>query len=72
MVESIFIINLFGDTNVAHIFYESSQTYGTKKNDNYLGTERVLYYCIMMVMVIILRLQCGQNLVLVCQHMHMT
>jgi hypothetical protein len=43
--ESSFLINLFGDTNVAHIFYKSSQTCGMHTNDNkYKGTERV-YLC---------------------------
>ena len=40
--ESSFLINLFGDTNVARIFYKSSQTCGTHTNgDSYLGTEGV-------------------------------
>ena len=38
----VFLINLFGDTNVACIFYKSSQTYGTHTNgDSYLGIEGV-------------------------------
>ena len=42
IVESIFIINLFGDINIAHIFYKSSQTYGTEtQNDSYFGMEGV-------------------------------
>jgi hypothetical protein len=50
--ESSFLINLFGDKNIAHIFYKLSQTYGTHINvDKYLGTEGVdfsssLYYAI--------------------------
>ena len=40
--ESSFLINLFGDTNIARIFYKSSQTCGTHtNNDSYLGTEGV-------------------------------
>ena len=40
--ESSFLINLFGDTNIAYIFYKLSQTSGTHTNgDSYLGTERV-------------------------------
>jgi hypothetical protein len=30
IIESIFIINLFRNTNVARIFYKSSQTYGVE------------------------------------------
>ena len=32
--ESSFLINLLRDINVAHIFYKSSQTYGTKTENN--------------------------------------
>jgi hypothetical protein len=40
--ESSFLINLFGDTNVARIFYKSSQTYSTHINgDRYKGTKGV-------------------------------
>ena len=42
--EYSFLINLFRDTNVARIFYKSSQTYGTHTNgDSYLGVEGVEY-----------------------------
>jgi hypothetical protein len=43
--ESSFLINLFGDTNIARIFYKSSQTCGTHTNgDRYKGAEEV-YLC---------------------------
>jgi hypothetical protein len=32
--ESIFLLNLFRDTNVGQIFYKLSQTYGTHTNKN--------------------------------------
>jgi hypothetical protein len=40
--ESSFLTNLFGDTNVAHTFYKSSQTYRhVNRGKTYLGTEGV-------------------------------
>jgi hypothetical protein len=40
--ESSFLTKLFGDTNVTHIFYKSSQTCHMHTNDDtYLGTEGV-------------------------------
>jgi hypothetical protein len=38
MIEYIFIINLFGDINVANILYKPSQTYESH-NDSFYGTE---------------------------------
>jgi hypothetical protein len=38
----VFLINLFGDTNVARIFYKSSQSCDTHTDDdNLLGTEGI-------------------------------
>ena len=49
MVESIFIINLFRDTNIAHIFYKFSQTYGMEtKSDNYFWDGESMPYTIKM------------------------
>jgi hypothetical protein len=40
--ESSFLINLFGDTIIAHIFYKSSQTCSMHTNsDRYKGTDGV-------------------------------
>jgi hypothetical protein len=39
----VFLINLFGDTNVTRIFYKSSQICSTHADgDKYIGTEGVL------------------------------
>jgi hypothetical protein len=38
--EYSFLINLFGDINITHIFYKSSHTCGMHTNDrSYLGME---------------------------------
>jgi hypothetical protein len=39
--KSSFLINLFGDTHVTRIFYQSSQTCGTKKKNNMGGSTTV-------------------------------
>jgi len=49
MVESIFIVNLFKDTNITYIFYKSSQTYSTGiQNDKYLRTEGVVVFSVVL------------------------
>jgi hypothetical protein len=43
--KSNFLINLFEDINVAHIFYKSNQTYGTHiKGDEYFRMEGGRWY----------------------------